>query len=256
MTELVHRHDSAAIATITLDSPTNRNALSRQLVRELHTHLTEAISCDDVRAIVLTGNGPVFCAGADLKERRAGGAVDPDAPKFIDILDLIMSAPKPIITKMNGPARAGGVGIVAASDIAIAPTNATFAFSEVRIGVAPAMIGVPCVRRMTSRSVSRYFLTGETFDAATAVDAGLVTMAVDDVDAAGDEIMDAFRLASPAALASAKGLIEAAGDGTPIEALLLMEKESARMFALPEAQEGMRAFAEKRSPSWAVSIGG
>lgn len=250
MTELVHRTDDRGVATIVLDSPTNRNALSRRLVDELYGHIHDACCSPDVRVIVLTGTGPVFCAGADLKERRQSD--EPAQQNTMpDILALMMNSATPVVVKMNGPARAGGLGIIAASDIAIAPSSATFAFSEVRIGVAPAIIAVPCVRRMTPRSVSRYFLTGETFDAATAVDVGLITMAVDDVDDACADILTAFRLASPDAVATAKDLIDIARRLPIPDGLERMKVESAKYFRSPAAQEGMRAFTEKRPPSWA-----
>jgi methylglutaconyl-CoA hydratase len=249
MTELVHLDVADGIATVTLDSPRNRNALSTQLVSELHQHLRTAMDDTAVRAVVLTGTGPVFCAGADLKERRTSTDEQPGT-SFADVLSLIMTGPVPVIVKMNGPARAGGLGMVAAADIAIAPADATFAFSEVRIGVAPAMIAVPCSRKMTPRGISRYFLSGETFDASTALDIGLVSMVSDDVDAACEELVAAFRLGAPGALRAAKALIPQAREGDVAGALEMMEKESARLFAGPEAQEGMAAFVEKRAPAW------
>ncbi|NKY34673.1 enoyl-CoA hydratase [Nocardia speluncae] len=251
MTELVHLEIDAAIATVTLDSPSNRNALSRRLVAELRAHLNTAMCDTQVRAVIITGTGPVFCAGADLKERsRPADPGQPD-PSFADILRLIMEGPTPVVVKMNGPARAGGLGIVAASDIAIAPTTATFAFSEVKIGVAPAMIAVPCTRRMTPRSVSRYFLTGETFDATTAEKVGLVSIVTDDVDSACAGIAAALRDAGPNALAAAKKLIPIARNLELGDALTTMERESAELFASSEGQEGMAAFVAKRKPEWA-----
>jgi methylglutaconyl-CoA hydratase len=251
MNELVHLDIDAAVATITLDSPHNRNALSRQLVTELHQHLLHAMDQPDVRVVVITGTGPVFCAGADLKERSSVTDPVPAGASFADILSTIMEGATPVVVKMNGPARAGGLGIVAAADITIAPNDATFAFSEVRIGVAPAMIAVPCTRRMTARSVSRYFLTGETFDATEARDCGLVSIVSDDVDAACAKLLEAFRLGAPGALRAAKTLIDQARDLQLDTALKTMEQESARLFSGPEASEGMAAFVQKRAPSWA-----
>jgi methylglutaconyl-CoA hydratase len=210
----------------------------------------------EVRAILLTATGPVFCAGGDLKEQRMKDAPAQDEPSFADVLATVMNGPTPVVVKMNGPAREGGLGLVAASDIAVAPTSASFAFSEVRIGVAPAMIAVPCTRRMSARSVSRYFLTGETFDAVTAAEIGLVTMAVDDVDAACDALVAALRLAGPNALRAAKQLISDASTLEISEALATMERESRRLFASEEAREGMLAFLEKRPPAWAASNNG
>lgn len=251
MTELVNMTIESSIATVTLDSPSNRNALSRQLVRELHTHLSAAMDDPGVRAIVLTGTGPTFCAGGDLRERRSPVDSDDEAASFADVLETIMTGATPVVLKMNGPARAGGLGLIAAADIAIAPSDATFAFSEVRIGVAPAMIAVPCTRRMTARSVSQYFLTGSTFDAATAKDVGLVTIVSDDVEVSCAEILQAFRAAAPSALKAAKKLIDDARDNDLGVALAAMEAESVRLFSSSEAKEGMAAFVEKRTPAWA-----
>lgn len=251
MTELVHLAIDSSIATITLDSPANRNALSRQLVGELHAHLTEAMQSSEVRAIVITATGTIFCAGGDLKERDL--MIDPDstAPTFTDVVELVMSGPVPVVTKMNGPARAGGLGLIAASDIAVCPVEATFAFSEVKIGVAPAVIAVPCTRRMTARSISRYFLTGATFDAQVAQQVGLVTLVADDVDAACEEVLSHFRAAGPNALRATKQLVDTARDLELSAALRAMEAESVRLFSSDEAKEGIASFIEKRKPVWA-----
>lgn len=254
MTELVHLDIDDSIATITLDSPSNRNALSRQLVRELDAHLRAAMADPALRAIVLTGTGSVFCAGGDLKERRISAEETADQPSFASVLKLVMTGSTPVVVKMNGPARAGGLGLIAAADIAIAPSGATFAFTEVKIGVAPAMIAVPCTRSMTRRSVSRYFLTGSTFDAQTAKEIGLVSIVSDDVDAACDQVLDELRAAAPGALRAAKALIGEARDNEVGVALATMEAESIRLFSSAEAMEGMAAFAEKRTPAWAQPV--
>lgn len=251
VTELVHLDIHDSIATITLDSPSNRNALSRQLVRELDGHLRAAMAEPSVRAILLTGTGPIFCAGGDLKERANSVEQAAGEPSFADVLELIMSGSTPVVVRMNGPARAGGLGMIAAADIAIAPSSATFAFSEVKIGVAPAMIAVPCTRTMTRRSVSQYFLTGSTFDAQTAKEIGLVSIVSDDVEVTCQEILDDLRAAAPGALQAAKALIAEARDNEVSTALATMEAESIRLFSTAEAKEGMAAFVEKRTPSWA-----
>lgn len=250
MTELVHLTTERGVATITLDSPHNRNALSRQLVTELGAHLRTAIGDDAIRVVVLTATGPTFCSGGDLKERRDVPASH-DGTSFADILSLIMTGPTPVLVRLNGPTRAGGLGLVAAADIAVAPRTATFAFSEVRIGVAPAMIAVPCTRRMTPRSISRYFLTGEAFDATAAQEAGLVSVVTDDIDRTCAELIAAFRLAAPGALRACKTLIDEARERDLPDALATMATESALLFSAPEAQEGMAAFADKRLPAWA-----
>ena len=151
MEELVHRTVENGIATITLDSPRNRNALSAQLRRELREQLAAANADDAVRTIVLTHTGPVFCAGMDLKESRSAGAEDQGVQEFPAILEQLWTSPKPVVAKLAGPARAGGVGMVAACDIAVAAETATFAFSEVRIGVVPAVISVTVLPRLHAR---------------------------------------------------------------------------------------------------------
>jgi methylglutaconyl-CoA hydratase len=148
--ELVHLAVAGGVGTITLDSPTNRNALSRQLVADLDRHLTTALADPAVRVIVLTGSGSVFCSGADLKERRtAEPAPPPGRPGGLaPILTAMWEGPKPIVGRINGAARAGGLGLVAACDIAVAAEPTTFALSEVRIGVIPATIAVVLVPKI------------------------------------------------------------------------------------------------------------
>ncbi len=253
MSELVHLAVERGIAMVTLDSPANRNALSRQLVGELSAHLDTALGDATVRAVVLTHTGTVFCAGADLKEQRQPPPSDAGrVPPLPDVLTAIMAAPVPVVALLRGAARAGGIGLVAACDIAVAPTTATFAFSEVHIGVVPAMIAVPIIRRMQARAVSRWFLTGEVFDATAAAAAGLLTVAADDVDAAVAPILEGFRKAEPAALARTKAIVaELAGLDLPA-GFALAGRVSGEFFASDAAKEGMTAFTEKRPPRWAV----
>ena len=251
MTELVHLGVERGIATITLDSPTNRNALSRQLVTELAGHLDTALADDGVRAVVLTHTGPAFCAGADLKEQRqpvpeGAGRV----PPMPEVMTAIMDAPVPVVAVLRGAARAGGLGLVASCDIAIAHASVSFALSEVHIGVVPAMIAVPILRRMSSRAVSRYFLTGEVFTAADAAAADLITIATDDVDAALATTLAGFRKAEPAALARTKRIVAELADLDLSAGFGLATEVSTAFFASEAAQEGMTAFAEKRPPRW------
>jgi len=250
-----------AIATVTLDSPRNRNALSARLRSELSDALARAVADDGVRGIVLTGTGPVFCAGADLKEVGAAlqGTPAEPAPELPEIFEQIMGAPKPVIAVLNGAARAGGIGLVAAADIALAPKSATFAFTEVRIGVVPAVISVPVSARMHSRQLSRYFLTGELFDASAAAKAGLLTQAVPDRDMAHavDAVLQGLRGAAPRALSRTKELLGELGAGALAaperrrEAFTRMGELSAEFFSGEDAAEGRAAFFEKRSPRWA-----
>lgn len=250
MSELVHLEVDNLVGTITLDSPHNRNALSQQLLSELDSHLQAAATDERVRGVVITGTGNTFCAGADLSGATAPGV---RSVPFVEILEQLWHYPKTVVARLNGHVRAGGTGLVAAADIVVAPTSATFAFSEVRIGVAPAIIAVLCQRRMPPRAASRYMLTGEVFDATTAVDAGLVTIAVepDELDGVTAQILDAIRLSEPNAVAATRRLLvdlPAMEVGT---GLRHAEKISTALFDSPEAAEGIAAFREKRPPKWA-----
>lgn len=250
--ELVHLDLERSIATVTLDSPANRNALSRRLVEELRARI-EAVADDEaVRAVVLTGTGTVFCSGADLSEATSGGGAG--GPGYADLLGLVWGLPKTVVVKLNGHVRAGGLGLVAAADIVVAPVAATLAFAEVRIGVAPAMIAVLCARQMAPRALSRYMLTGERFDATEAVSAGLVTMAVDadDLDRRTDELLDEIRATEPGAVAETKRLIRELPSLDVANGLAYAAEVSRRLFGSPEAAEGIAAFKEKRRPSWHV----
>jgi methylglutaconyl-CoA hydratase len=250
-TELVHLDVDNLIATITLDSPHNRNALSQQLLAELDVRLRAAADDATVRGIVLTGTGNTFCAGADLSGATAPGV---RSVPFVEILEQLWQYPKTVIARLNGHVRAGGLGLVAAADVVVAPTSATFAFSEVRIGVAPAIIAVLCQRRMPPRAASRYMLTGEVFDASAAVDAGLVTIAVDpdELDAAAAQIMDAVRLTEPNAVAATRRLLVDLPAMEVGPGLRHAESISTALFESPEAAEGIAAFREKRPPKWAA----
>ncbi|HVL84389.1 MAG TPA: enoyl-CoA hydratase family protein [Pseudonocardia sp.] len=251
-TELVHLDVGAGVATVTLDSPANRNALSAQLRRELSARLDTAIADESVRVVVLTHTGRVFCAGMDLKESRGAGAQDQGVQEFPRILQRIWESPKPVVAKLAGPARAGGVGLVAACDVAVAAEEASFAFSEVRIGVVPAVISVTVLPRLLPRAAHELFLTGETFDARRAAEIGLVNSAVAAMalDAEVDRYVEALRLGAPGALAATKEMLRRERPGSMTEDFAQMLELSARFFAAEEGQEGMRAFAEKRAPAW------
>jgi methylglutaconyl-CoA hydratase len=250
--ELVHYSVAGGTATITLDSPHNRNALSAQLRRELSESLAKAREDDDVRVIVLTHTGPVFCAGMDLKEARGAGAGDQGVNEFPRILDQLWSSPKPVVARLAGPARAGGIGMVAAADIAVAVREATFAFTEVRIGVVPAIISLTVLPRLAPRAVHELFLTGETFDAERAARIGLINAAVDaaDLDAAVERYVGALAMGGPKALAATKELLSGPRPQTPADGFEEMNTLSAGFFASEEGQEGITAFAQKRKPNW------
>jgi methylglutaconyl-CoA hydratase len=240
--ELVHLTVRSGIATITLDSPANRNALSAPLRAHLLDSLERSVSDDSARVVVLDHTGPVFCAGMDLTE-------PPDAVRELPlILERIWTHPKPVLAKLAGHARAGGIGLMAAADIVVAAQHATFAFTEVRLGVVPAVISMTVLPRLLAQAAHELFLTGETFDATRAMAIGLVNSAVpaEHLDAEVDRYTGMLAQGGPQALALTKQLLRR---GSAPDFAGMLELSAAR-FASAEGQEGIRAFAEKRSPSW------
>lgn len=255
MTELVHYDVDRAIATITLDSPANRNALSAQLVGELSAHLHAAADDPAVRAAVLTHTGTVFCAGADLKEQSGEGGPQERTRRMLALLRAIVELPKPVVARIDGAVRAGGLGIVGACDIAIAGPTASFAFTEVRLGLAPAIISLTTLGRMTERAASRYCLTGEKFDAPAAASCGLLTSFAEDsaaLDAQLTALVDELRACSPQGLAETKPLTSRAARAAFDERADEVQAQSARLFGSDEAREGMLSFLQKRAPRWAA----
>jgi enoyl-CoA hydratase len=248
---LVDYSADRGVARIALNSPRNRNALSAALMTQLDDALAAAAADDGVRAVELTHTGSTFCAGADLAEAREGGMAAGTA-RLMGLLRQIIELPKPVVASIDGHVRAGGMGLVGACDIAVAGPASTFAFSEVLLGLAPAIISLTTLSRLSERAASRYYLTGEKFDAATAASIGLITEAVTDIDAGTMAVLDALRAASPQGLAETKPLLTARllerfdADGEALAA------QSARLFGSAEAAEGMAAFLAKRPPRWAV----
>jgi enoyl-CoA hydratase len=239
-----------AIATITLDSPENRNALSAALVGELTAHLSTAGDDPAVRALVLTHTGTTFCAGADLREQSAEGGPAEGTRRMVALLRTVVELPKPVIARVDGHVRAGGLGLIGACDIALAGPDSSFAFTEVRLGLAPAIISLTTLGRMTERAAARYYLTGETFDAPAAATAGLVTAAAANVDAALAPMLDALRRCSPQGLAETKPLTTAAMRADFAARADEVQALSARLFASDQAREGMLAFLQRRPPAW------
>jgi len=235
------------VARIALDSPHNRNALSSALMSELARRLNDAGADDTVRAVELTHTGGTFSAGADLKEARVD--MTEGTRRLVVLLQQIVQLPKPVIASIDGHVRAGGMGLLGACDIALAGPASTFAFTEVRLGLAPAIISLTTLPRLSARAAGRYYLTGETFDASTAARIGLVTEAVDDIDAATHAMLDALRRASPQGLRETKPLTTRALTFADAD---LLTTQSARLFASDEAREGMTSFLEKRPPRWAL----
>jgi enoyl-CoA hydratase/carnithine racemase len=250
MSELVHYELERGIAGVVLDSPDNRNALSDQLVSELDAALEEARRDERVRGVRLTGTGTTFCSGADLK----GASGHPARIAFSHILETMWTYPKTVVIELNGHVRAGGMGLLAAADVVVAPDDATFGFAEVRIGVSPAIIAVVCVRRMSPRAASRYMLTGETFDAAAAREAGLVTTTVPrhEVPAATAALLDAVRTAEPTAVRVTKDLLATLPSLSLTDGLTAAAAISTTLFNSEPAAEGIAALRERRAPSWVL----
>ena len=254
MSSLVHYSVEGSVARLTLDSPDNRNALSTALVNQLYQGLTDATEESGVRAVVLDHTGGTFCAGADLAEaagRDPGDVAVDRARELTRLLRRILKLPMPVIAAVDGHVRAGGLGLVGACDIAVAGRSSSFALTEARIGVAPSIISLTLLPKMSARATGRYFLTGEKFGAEEAADIGLISIAADDVDATVSALTTEIAKGSPQGLAASKALTTApileAFDRHAEE----LTQQSAQLFVSEEAREGMLAFLHKRSPYWA-----
>ncbi|WP_406060964.1 enoyl-CoA hydratase family protein [Streptomyces sp. NBC_01077] len=239
MTTLVTSVEERGITTLALDSPATRNALSATLVTELADALTACGKDPAVRAVVLTHTGGTFSAGADLK-------APPSPYAFVDLLRQIVELPKPVVGHVTGHVRAGGLGLLGACDIVVAGEAADFALTEVRIGVAPAVISLTLLPKLEPRAAARHYLTGERFGVPEAMAAGLVT----DTEAALPGILDSLRAASPQGLREAKRLVTARVLETFERDAEDLVQRSATLFASAEAREGMTAFLERRDPAW------
>lgn len=241
------------VLTVTLADEANRNALSAQLTSELAVALDAADADPDVRVVVLTNRGKVFCAGADLNERSSSVG---DAPAAVrrpaDLFGRFRRSPKPYVGRIAGHCVAGGMGLAAALDISIATDEAKFGFTEVRVGVAPAVISVVCLPKMSPADASAAFLRGHRFPAAEAARMGLITAAVPDdrLDAEVDAVVADLLAGSPTAIAAAKQLLDRVPAMPVGEAFAWTAELSARLFAGDEAREGMTAFLQKRPAAW------
>jgi methylglutaconyl-CoA hydratase len=231
---------------VTLARPETRNAFDAQLIAEL----SEAfVDVGKARAVLLAGEGPSFCAGADVEWMRASVDLDhdanvADANALRGMLEAIDRCPAPVVARVHGHALGGGVGLVACADVAIAETRTAFAFSEVKLGIIPAVISPFALAKIGPTWARRYFVTGERFDAATALRIGLVHEVADDPDAAVERVVAELRSAGPRAARHAKRLVLDRPDG-PETARRIAERRTS-----DEGQEGLRAFLERRSPEW------
>ncbi len=235
------------VLRVTLARPETRNAFDAALIAEL----AEAfVDVGTARAVVLSGDGPSFCAGADVEWMRASVELDreanvADATALRRMLDSIDTCPAPVIAVVHGHALGGGVGLVAVADVALADPRTVFAFSEVKLGIVPAVISPFALRKIGESAARRYFVTGERFDAETALRIGLVHEVASDLDGALERLLGELRTAGPRAARQAKRLVLDRPDG-PETARRIAERRTSE-----EGQEGLRAFLERRRPSWA-----
>lgn len=249
MSELVHYAVGDEVATITLDSPHNRNALSRQLVSELFAHLESAAKDASVKVVLLRSADRVFCSGADLSEVAGDGSADDGVKAIVRLQRVLATLPKPVVVELRGPVRAGGLGLVGAADIVVAEASVNFALTEVRLALAPSVISLSLLTRFTSRAAADLFLTGRTFDAAEAASAGLVTRVVPEdgwMEAEITAVLDDLRAGHPQGHRETKLLvnhdlvarIDALGDE--------VAAQSARLFGSDEARDAITAFLTKK----------
>jgi methylglutaconyl-CoA hydratase len=239
-------------AWITLNRPENRNALSAILVNELYAHLVAANENSEVRSIVITGTGPAFCAGADLKS-PPGQLVDgAQGITYPEVLHAILESPKPVIVAVNGAAFAGGLGLVGAADIVVTVSDVQFSFSEVRIGVIPAVISVVCIPKLGTHHAMKLFLTGERFTGEQAVGMGFAHRAVkaEELTGAVQEEINAINLGGPIAVQECKKLVRRVRELNITDGFDETGEWSRRLFQSEEGAEGMAAFREKRKPNW------
>jgi len=235
------------VLRVTLARPASRNAFDAALIAEL----SEAfVDVGTARAVVLSGDGASFCAGADVEWMRASVDLDreanvADANALRGMLEAIDRCPAPVVAVVHGHALGGGVGLVAVADIVLADPGTVFAFSEVKLGIVPAVISPYALRRIGESAARRYFVTGERFDAETALRIGLVHEVTSDLEAALARLLGELRTAGPRAARHAKRLVLDRPDG-PETARLIAERRTS-----DEGQEGLRAFLERRRPAWA-----
>jgi enoyl-CoA hydratase len=247
-TELVHLDVADEVATITLDSPHNRNALSRQLLTELVAHLQSASDDPAVKVILLRSADRVFCSGADLSEITGANAADEGVKAIVQLQRFLATLPKPVVVELKGPVRAGGLGIVGVADIVIAAESVNFALTEVRLALAPSVISLSLLVRFTSRAAADLFLTGRTFTADEAASVGLITRVVpdDQLDAEIAAVIADLRAGYPQGHRETKLLlnhdlvarIDALGEE--------VAAQSARLFGSDQAREAITAFLTKK----------
>jgi len=255
----VERSHEDRIATITMRRAEARNAFNARLVADLHEAFTDLRSDTRLHAVILTGDGPAFSAGADLNMMKASSAFSQeqnlnDAMAMGDLFKIINTFPCAVIGRINGTAMGGGLGLVAVCDIVIAVDSAKLAFSEVRLGIAPAVISPYVIRKIGEAQARMLFLTGETFSAAYARQIGLahtVTTA-EELDAAVENKVGELLKSAPLAMRACKALALNVGQMDSETARRYTAETIARLRVSPEGQEGLQAFLEKRKPDWII----
>ncbi|MDY0105115.1 methylglutaconyl-CoA hydratase [Paenacidovorax caeni] len=258
MTQNLSITQSGAVARITLTQPEIRNAFSDDVIAELTAAFQDVGARPDVRAVVLAAEGPAFCAGANLNwmRRMADYTRDEnlaDAGKLAEMLRVIYTCPQPTIARVQGDVYAGGMGLVAACDMAVSVDTAGFCLSEVKLGLIPATISPYVIRAMGARAAHRYFLTAERFDAAEALRIGFVHAVVgaDQLDAKVDELLKALTSASPNAVRACKQLVQNVAEREIDASLIAATVEGiADIRASAEGREGVQSFLQKRKPGW------
>lgn len=245
------------LARVWLNRPDVRNAFDGLMVTELRKTLFDLGTIDAVRVIVLGGRGPAFCAGADLQWMKAMASFTREenlreAQAMADLFFTVYNSPKPVVARVHGAALGGGSGLVAAADIAVASLGTQFGFTEVRVGIVPAVISPYVVAKIGESAARELVLTGERFEAVRALEIGLVRAAVPeaDLDTAVENRVSELLKAGPRAVAEAKALIREVAFKRVEDVQRYTVERIADIRVTPEAQEGMRAFLEKRKPSW------
>ncbi len=250
----VRLETAGGVLTVTLADVENRNALGAAVVNGLHDAIQQANADPEIRAVVVTNEGNTFCAGANLKEQSGAAAGARPKVGFETLLEEIQRSPTPVVGRIDGHVVGGGNGLAAALDIAIARDDVKFGFTEVRLGVVPAIISVVCLPKMRRGEAMEAFLRGNRFPATKAAEYGLISRAVPaaELDAAVDEVLADLRLGGPSALGFAKRLVYEVPAMEAKEAFAWTADLSQRLFKGEEAAAGMKAFLEREKPPWAA----
>ena len=250
MSDPITRGIERGVLTITLDDVDNRNALSARMLEHLNEAVASASVDDSIRVVVVTNNGSIFSAGADLNESAAGLS---STAQMADLFRAIAHSPKPFVGRIAGHAVAGGIGLACSMDVSIAVDTAKMGFTEVRVGVAPAIISTICLPKLRRADAAATFLRGHRFLAPEAAELGLINAAVPaaDLDDAIAAVVEDILMGAPGALAATKRLLNQIPTMPFDDALDWASDLSARLFGSAEAKEGMTAYLEKRRPTWA-----